>query len=259
MNTVRSELLKIRSLAVGWATAFGVLLVTLLALLFWYLLLQAQDVAADDMADVKQSVFTAGQYFGLLLTMIFGVTIVTSEYTHQTITSTFLATPRRSRVVLAKITAGLFFALSFFAISTVLAVGGGTAMLLSLGVPAGTELGTALGAVALNALAYVIWMIFGVGLGTMIRNQVVAVVAAIVLYLGELGSGFVFPQLAAAFEQDWIRSLQYYLPGGASRAMTSVIPLEDMPAWWIAALVLLVYGVLTTAYGTLITAARDVS
>ncbi|GAA3396262.1 ABC transporter permease [Cryptosporangium minutisporangium] len=260
--TVRSELLKIRSLAVGWATAIGVLVVTLLALAFWYLILQAQTTSEyldDSPADVKESVYTAGQYFGLLLTMIFGITIVTSEYAHQTITSTFLATPKRSRVVLAKIVAGLLFALVFFAISSVLAVGGGTAMLVSLGVPVGAGLGTGLGAVALNALAYVVWMIFGVGIGTLIRNQVVAVVAAIVLYLAELGSGLVFPQLASALDQDWIAKLQYYLPGGASRAMTSLVATDDAPVWWIAALVLLLYGVITTAYGTLITAARDVS
>ena len=263
MNTFRSELLKIRSLAAGWATATGLLLVTLIALLFWYLVLQSQITPQSDLRasapDLTETVFTSGQYFGLLLTMIFGVTIVTSEYTHQTITATFLATPKRSRVVVAKILAGIFCALWFFAISTVLAVGGGTAILVSLGVPVSAGLPTGLGAVALNALAYLVWVVFGVGLGTMVRNQVFAVVAAIVLYLGELGSQLVFPQLASAFDQEWILSLQYYLPGGASRAMTSLVPADGVPAWWVAALVLLCYGVVTTAYGTLITAARDVS
>jgi ABC-type transport system involved in multi-copper enzyme maturation permease subunit len=240
-----------------------VLLVTLIALLFWLLILRSQVTDESDLRasapDLTETLFTSGQYFGLLLTMIFGITIVSSEYTHQTITATFLATPNRNRVVLAKITAAILCALGFFAASTVLAVGGGTAILISLDVPVGEGLSTGLGAVALNALAYLAWVVFGVGLGTMLRNQVFAVVAAIVLYLGELGSQLVFPRLAAAFEQDWISSLQYYLPGGASRAMTSVVPSEGVPAWWVAALVLLCYGVVTTAYGTLITAARDVS
>ncbi|TQS42259.1 ABC transporter permease [Cryptosporangium phraense] len=263
MNTIRSELLKIRSLSIGWTTALGTLLVTVVALLFWYLILQSQIGPGTDREgsapDLAETVFTSGQYFGLLLTMIFGVTIVTSEYSHQTITATFLATPKRSRVVLAKIAAGLFCAFLFFAISTVLAVGAGSAILVSLDVPLRAGLGTGLGAVALNALAYFVWVIFGVGLGTLLRNQVAAVVVAIVLYLGELGGQLVFSQLASAFERDWISDLQYYLPGGASRAMTSLVPADGVPHWWVAALVLLAYGILTTAYGTLVTAARDVS
>ena len=261
--TIRSELLKIRSLAAGWATAVGLVLVTLLALLFWFLAFQSSISDDSDLrgsaADLTETLFTSGQYFGLLLTMIFGVTIVTSEYTHQTITATFLATPKRTRVVLAKIVAAILCALAFFAISTVVAVAGGIAILVSLDVPVGEGLSTGLAAVALNGLAYLVWVVFGVGLGTMLRNQVFAVVAAILLYLGELGSTLVFPRLAEAFEQDWIISLQYYLPGGASRAMTSLVPVEGVPAWWVATLVLLCYGVVTTAYGTLITAARDVS
>jgi ABC-2 type transport system permease protein len=260
--TVRSELLKIRTLSIGWATAVGCALVTLVALLFWDLVLQAQTTSADlaeSAPDLTETLFTAGQYFGLLLTMIFGVTIVTSEYTHQTITATFLATPRRSRVVLAKLAAGLLCAFVFFLVSTVLAVGVGSAILVSLDVPLDANLNTGFGAVGLNALAYLVWLVFGVGLGTLIRSQVAAVVIAIVLYLGELGGQLVFPQLASAFERDWIVSLQYYLPGGASRAMTSLVPADGVPPWWVAALMLLGYGVLTTAYGTLATAARDVT
>ncbi|GAA0282698.1 ABC transporter permease subunit [Cryptosporangium japonicum] len=263
MKAFHSELLKIRSLAAGWSTAIGVLLVTTLALLFWYLVLRSQLTPRTDLResapDFTETLFTSGQYFGLLLTMIFGVTIVTGEYTHQTITATFLATPKRRRVVLAKIAAAVSCALLFWAISTVLAVGGGSAILVSLDVPLDAGLSTGFGAVALNALAYLVWVVFGVGLGTMLRNQVLAVVAAILLYLGELGAFLVFPRLAAAFDQEWISSLQYYLPGGASQAMTSLVPADGVPAWWIAALVLLGYGAATTVYGTLVTAARDVS
>ncbi|MFG1928345.1 ABC transporter permease [Cryptosporangium sp. NPDC048952] len=263
MRNLHSELLKIRSLAVGWATAAGVIAVTLIALLFWWAIVVSQSATAADLKaaapDLTETMFTSGQYFGLLLMMIFGVTIVTSEYSQQTITATFLATPKRARVVVAKILAGILCALVFCAISSALAIGVGSVLLISLGVPVGEGLSTGLGAVALNALAYLVWVVFGVGLGTMLRNQVWAVVAAVVLYLGELGAQFVFPQLASALDQRWIISLQYYLPGGASRAMTSLVPANGVPPWSVATLVLLCYGVATTAYGALVTSARDVS
>lgn len=263
IDTVRSELLKVRTLSLGWLTALGMIVVTLVALLFLYLLLQSQVSATSDLTadapDLTETMFTAGQYFGLLLTMIFGVTIVTSEYSHQTVTATFLATPKRSRVVFAKVAASLLCAFLFFLVSTVLAVSIGGTMLVSLGVPLGAGLSTGVGAVALNALAYLVWAVFGVGLGTLIRNQVWAVVLAIMLYLGELGAQFVFPQLASALGRRWINELEYYLPGGASRAMTSLVAADGVPPWWLATLVLLCYGLIAVVVGSLVTTARDVT
>lgn len=260
INAIHSELLKIRTLKGGWATGVGMVLVTLVALLLWFVVTNGQPryTLAREARSLIEDVFTAGQYFGLLLTMIFGVTMVTSENTHQTATATFLATPKRGRVMLAKIAAGLITAFAFFLISTVIAVGFGLLLLKTVGVPL-SGVSTGIGAVCLNGIAYLVWIVFGIGLGTLIRNQVAAVVVAIVLYLGELGSIIVFGQLAARFGNDRIEEGQFFLPGGASRAMTSIVQSDGLPPWWLAALVLLGYGVVTSIVGTLITRTRDIT
>ena len=260
-NAVRSELLKIRTLNGGWGTALGLVGVTVVALFFWYLVTQGRspEELTDNAPSLSQSIYTSGQYFGLLLTMLFGVTLVTSEYTQQTATATFLATPKRSHVVLAKIVAGLCVAVVFYLVTSALAVIIGSAMLDTLGVPLSAGARTGAGAVAVNGIAYLVWMVFGIGLGTLIRNQIVAIVVGIVLYLGELGSLLIFSQLADAFHRDWINRLVYYLPGGASRAMTSIESVNGTPPWWIATIVLLGYGVVATVIGALITASRDIT
>jgi ABC-2 type transport system permease protein len=260
-NAIRSELLKIRTLNGGWLTALGLVGVTLLALCFWYLVERgAQSTTLSDNAPaLTQGVFTSGQYFGLLLTMLFGVTLVTSEYTQQTATATFLATPRRSRVVLAKIVAGLCAAFVFFLVTTVVAVVLGSALLSSLGVPLSAGASTGFEAVGLNAIAYLVWVVFGIGLGTLIRNQIAAIVVAIVLYLGELASIALFAELADALHHDWINRLVYFLPGGASRAMTAIVPANGSPPWWAATFVLLGYGVVATFVGAFIIRSRDIT
>ena len=56
-------------------------------------------------SQMVNTVYTAGLSVGYLLMLTIGVIQVGSEYRHKTITGTFLATPRRSRVMLAKVVA----------------------------------------------------------------------------------------------------------------------------------------------------------
>ena len=68
---------------------------------------QADIYAAHNAAKVLSreaaSLYTSGQYVGLLVILILGILIATNEFSQQTATATFLATPKRERVVLSKI------------------------------------------------------------------------------------------------------------------------------------------------------------
>jgi ABC-2 type transport system permease protein len=56
-------------------------------------------------SELARTVYTGGIQVSYLLTLAIGVLTIGSEYRHKTITGTFLATPKRAKVMLAKVIA----------------------------------------------------------------------------------------------------------------------------------------------------------
>lgn len=275
MNLVRSELLKIGTTSTWWI--FGLISLPLWGLTLLVNYVQTSFLAdpanreqvTGDNADVLAAVsdgpvlaanlYTNGQFFGLLIVMLLGVIVVTNEYFHQTATTTFLTSPRRTEVILAKLAAASLLGLLFWLITTVMNLVFGALLLNVLDV--GTQLGTGTvwEAVGLNALAYLLWAIFGVGFGVLIRSQLGATVSAILLYLGGyLGAAIILTTLAARFG-DWINDLQLLVPSLASQLMVAGTDLPGSPPRWAGALILIGYALLTGIVGTMITRRRDIS
>lgn len=135
MNLVRSELIKIRTTSTWWI--FGLITLPLWALAVFFNWLQADALTSGnigevpaDQADQVQAVasvdslaanlYTSGQFFGLLIVMLLGIVVVTSEFFHQTVTTTFLTAPHRAAVMLAKLAAAGVLALLFWLGTTLL-------------------------------------------------------------------------------------------------------------------------------------------
>ena len=74
-------------------------------------------------ADAGASVYTSGQFLGLLLVAILGALVVTNEFQHQTATTTFLTTPQRVRVVVAKLVAAVLLAAGLWLVATAVSIG----------------------------------------------------------------------------------------------------------------------------------------
>lgn len=109
-------------------------------------------------------------------------------------------------------------------------------------------------AVALAVLAVAVWTMLGLGIGTLIRSQVAAILVAVaVTFLVE-------PLLSIGLNALELDSVGRFLPSSASSAMTSppTIYAELLP-WWAGALVLFGYAALFAALGVLLTLRRDVS
>ncbi len=282
IGLIKSEVIKLRTTHVWWGMLLGVVAFTGLALLINCIQAhfafdnptapsvdsgnsvqqqgaQQAEQMASSVAAQAANIFTSGQFFGLLLAMIFGVLIITNEFFHQTATATFLTTPVRSKVVSAKLAAAILWGVIFGLVTAIISIPVGLAFLSSEGQPSHLGDSTVLKSIALNLLGFAIWAIFGLGLGTLLKNQIWAIVIALVTYLGQLVLTGILIALATYYEAQWISDIQYWLPSGASGVMISAVDLTGVPPWWAGALTLFGYGAVAAGLGSLITVRRDIS
>jgi ABC-2 type transport system permease protein len=276
LRLLRSEYLKVRSTNAWWLFLLGALIMVGVALLFNWL--QADfvfsgeipdDASAEDTASLlaqanpvfqAANLYTSGQFFGLMFVMLVGIIIVTSEFHHQTATATFLTTPHRTAVIVAKLVTAALFGAGIWLISLVINIPATIGILSAYDQPSLLGEWAVQRAILLNLAAYAMWGILGIGLGVLIRSQIGATITGAVLYL--LGSTVVAIGLFLLEEWlgwDWIDQLQYGFPSIASGLMVSGASLPNQPPYWVGALVLLGWALVTGAIGTIITRRRDIS
>jgi hypothetical protein len=113
--------------------------------------------------------------FGNLFVAVIGILIVTNEYRHGTIMTTFLAEPHRVRVLVAKLAAAAIAGLSFAV--TALAATGVVALPWLAGRGESLQLdGQALEAAGRVLLAFVLTAVFGAAVGAIVQSQVGSIV-----------------------------------------------------------------------------------
>jgi ABC-2 type transport system permease protein len=216
---------------------------------------------APGAAALAASMMTSGQFLLVLITVMLGVHVATSEYNARTVTSTFLIEPRRSRVMLAKVIVCALSGVVFWATAIVLD-GVTTPFFLAAEhlPPSAFSSPVVVRAVLMGLLAHVLWGLFGLGLGAVLRNQVVAVVAAIAVYAGGvLAVDLITHLLYGAFHASWLLSLAVLAPAQASNVMiTAGKAFQDAPPWWAGGLVLGGYGAALAASGTASVSRSDV-
>jgi ABC-2 type transport system permease protein len=260
---VGTELLKLRTTRVWWALLLtGVLLAFLQAgLLAGTAGLSLGQGAAPtppptDPAMLR-TIYTGGLNYGYVVTLSLGVLGMAGEYRHLTITPTLLAVPRRSRLVTAKVVAyllaGLGYGVAFILAGAVL----GGIVVVARGYPLGLGASGVVRAMLLAMLACAIWAVFGLGLGTLIRNQIVALLVGIAFAV------LAGPLLALALQAAHAGSVAQYLPNQASAALVQGASgggiEQTLLPWWGGGLVLLTYGIVFAALGTVLTTRRDVT
>jgi ABC-type transport system involved in multi-copper enzyme maturation permease subunit len=262
---LRSELRKISTTRLWWGVLAGLVVAWGgLSLLIGLVAGRSASGTAfprlDDPATVR-SIYTAGLSTAYLFSLAFGVIAMAGEYRQQTITATLLATPRRSRVVLAKLAAVSLVGLGYGVAGALAGVVVGAPVIALRGEATRlTEAGT-LRSLAVAALAVALWAVVGLGVGTLIRNQIVALAASVgVAWLAE-------PLLALALNAAGLGAVARFLPGqatsavvdaGAATSAGSGLTSELLP-WWAGALVLVGYAAFAGTLGATITLRRDVS
>lgn len=173
-------------------------------------------VVSDSLEDDDAWLLLAqGTNFGNILATILGILIVTNEYRHGTINSTFLVEPARERVLASKIgagtAAGAVFAALAFASAAAVAVPWMAARGDALALDA-----TIVESLARLVASYVLACLFGVGVGAIVQNQVGAIVAVFVwFFVGESVISAV-AGLLTEFGEDPVSP---YLPGSTLQAI----------------------------------------
>lgn len=198
----------------------------------------------------QRTLFSVGQGAASLVAVL-GAIGLTGEFRHKTATATYLATPRRSRVVFAKLVTypliGAGYGLVMVAVTVGIAVPWVSADGIEVNLVANGIPGTLAGVVAGTAL----FGLAGVGLGALLRDQVATVVVLLV-YL------FVAEPIVTRIQafSDW----SLYLPGPAAGALTQVsLTNQDFLPAWQGGLVLAGYGLLLALAGARFTIRRDVT
>jgi ABC-2 type transport system permease protein len=217
------------------------------------------DQVSLEPVNVATNLYTSGQFLGILIVLLLSAMVVTNEFFHLTATTTFLVTPRRESVILAKFGASIVVGLVVWAFTTVLNLIFAPLILRNVGL--GVQLGepAVWRAIGLNALAYVLWAVLGVGAGVLIRSQIAAtLVLAITYVVGTQAIGIVFYLLTNNVAK-WFENLQVIVPTTASQLMVSGTELPGNPPRWVGAAVLIAYAVVGGVVGTMITKSRDIS
>ncbi|NQX11643.1 ABC transporter permease [Microbacteriaceae bacterium VKM Ac-2855] len=207
-------------------------------------------------------VYGLASSIGYVFPVLFGGLAVTGEFRHQTLTPTFLATPRRGVALGAKALVLTGFGLVYGLIGLVASVGVGAVVLTLFGVDPLLGDSETWAMIGRTAAAMALWAMIGGGLGVLVPNQ--AAVIVIVLAFTQ----FIEPLLRAASAfVDWTRTVALYLPGSASDTLSGASVFSALMSagagaeqeWWQGGLILIGYAVALLGLGYLTTWRRDVT
>jgi ABC-2 type transport system permease protein len=277
VRLLRAEFMKIRTTGTGWLFLTGFIVFTALALTIsafgshyqlypqqgpgraQALAQAAQARTPSGLAAIAAGMMTSGQRIGVIFALLLGVIIVTSEFANQTAAVTFVTVPRRTTVIRAKLAAAACCGALFWLVGTVIAAVTTPLFLYSQHVSTSVAGWTVARSVLLNLLAFVAWGVFGLGLGAVLRSQMVAVIAAIAVYAGSFGALLVFTLLYNLLHQAWLLGGPVIAPAVASEVMiTSGPAFPYAPPGWVGGVIMIGYTVALVAGGIALTKRRDV-
>ena len=238
-----AELRKMRSTRTNLGLLAGMVALILLSVLLGGLTTGALVLST---ADQQHALLSAGTSAALFASLI-GVMAITSEFRHGTIRSTFVVTPRRGRVLAAKVISSLVMGILFGALAMALSLGIGYAVLAGRGIPFALDTGHVLllgfGTLGMTAL----WAALGVGFGALVRNQVLAVIGLIVWMM-----------LIDSLLRGLVPNVGRFTPSAASAAITGD-PAHYLLSPAAGGLLLIGYAAALVAAGTYLVARRDVT
>jgi ABC-type transport system involved in multi-copper enzyme maturation permease subunit len=261
---IRSEWLKLRTTAVPWVlTGIALIIDALLTLVYF---INHGDgggggngggggsFGLPDYPHTTQQLrnLLGSGFEGYLFALLLGVMMVTTEFRHKTVTTSFLVTPHRPRFVGAKlITAAILGAVLAVIMLVATLLGGG----ITLSAQGGSfsALVRQLPAVAPGMiLVFALFAILGVGIGSLLTNQVAALIVS-------LGWFIILEGILVSL----IHGAERWVPSGAATAASNLTRGQGTSfglfSWWQGALLMLAYGLIFAAIGSAVLTRRDIT
>ncbi len=267
--TVRAEWIKLRTTSIPWVLAGIALVITGLLILVYFINHGANggpgsggpgglaggfgppDPNVPHTVQQLRDLIGRG-IAGYIFALLLGVLIITVEFRHKTVTTSFLVTPHRPRFVIGKLVmaalAGAVLAVILLAATI---IGGGIALSAKGG--SFSAMAHQIGAVAPGMiLVFVLFALLGVGVGSLVTNQV----AALIVCLGW------FLIVENIIEGIWSGTTKW-LPSGAAAAAANVSGGRNASAglfnWWQGSLLILAYGLVFAIVGSAVLTRRDIT
>jgi ABC-type transport system involved in multi-copper enzyme maturation permease subunit len=245
---IRSELLKQRTTRTS-----PLLLIWMIGLILLVVLLHVFSLSTEHLSgrDGQLKVVGWGTGIGALFAALLGAMSMTAEIRHGTIRPTFLATPRRERVMAAKLAAGALTGLGVGLLAEALTAAIEAAGLGVRGIHIQLSVSDYAQLLVGGAAAGGLFAAIGLGVGAAVRQQVSAVIGLCVWLL--LIETTLIGNLPSAGK---------FAPGAAAGAITGAIQTQsagNLVAPGAGVLVLASYAAIATAAGVILINRRDVA
>lgn len=263
-NAIGAELIKMRSMPgvwVTWALAFPLTVLGCIVVFATAGGFPGHTLYFPQNLHQRRQLLGAGYASMQVLAPILGVLCITGEYRHKTITTSLVLEPVRARVLGAKVVVVVAWSLFLALLSLLAVVAVGLPWNAALGGPV-SQVTDQVGAVIPGLVAATVLLgLFGLGFGTLVKNQVAGILVTI-------GGTFILEQLLVALARGVFHYNLNWLPNGAGGALAGDIArgfggardvTTRLLSWWQGGLVMLAWGIVPLVVGYYTTFRRDVS
>jgi ABC-type transport system involved in multi-copper enzyme maturation permease subunit len=260
ISIIRSEWLKLRTTAVPWVLTGIALLINALLILVIFLNRPGDNGPGSGPSTAGYIVphttqqlrnLVGSGFQGYIFALLLGTLIVTTEFRHKTVTTSFLVTPVRTKLVAGKlITSAILGALLAVIMLVATVIGGGITLAARGG--SFSDMVHQIPAVAPGMiLVFALFAMLGVGIGSVLTNQVAAIIVV-------LGWFIILEGILVSL----VHSAERWVPTGAATAAANLTRGSrdfGLFNWWQGALLMLFYGLAFAAIGSLILTRRDIT
>jgi ABC-2 type transport system permease protein len=213
MNLLKSEWRKLIYVRAHWGLLIAATFISALSVAVTPFVIDSQGELFGFGLEEQQAVDSvyANGISGYIFVIILGIMLMAGEFRHGTAVATFLTAPKRGSVVLAKLGVAAVGGILVMVISSVVSFAAGFIALQSFPDAAAPSEDLFANTLLASLVAGAVLAVVGVSLGTLIRNQMLAIVGALV-YL------FIVDPLLLALFPDAGK----WLPSGLITAMLSL-------------------------------------